>query len=131
MRFACLLFSALVVTSNFAQQQPIPADNSAVLTDRYSITVVSSAFQYLQQRKGPFSSFADKAYMWPLLPLGDRVSIAVLKIYSADELVQPENAGAYHSAARTIFGLAHLKGKEISNPEIEKRIAYPPAHSTP
>jgi len=142
MRFAGLLFLVLVGASVFAQQQQIPAGNSAVSEDRYAVTVVSSALQYLQ-REGLKSSFEDKAYLWPLFPLGDRVSIAVLKIYSAEELVQPENAGAYLTVARnafsmhrsvversdtdpkvTLFVLKYLKEKEDSSPTIEKRIAY-------
>jgi hypothetical protein len=75
--------------------------------------------------------------------LGDRVSIAVLRIYSADELVKPENAGAYLTVLRnafsmrnsvveksdidprgSLFVLEYLREKEASNLGIEKRIAY-------
>lgn len=143
MRFACLLFSVLAGTCVFAQQQQQVSHNSApVVDDRYSVSVVSVALGLLQ-RRGPVNSGEEKAYLWPLLPLGDRASIAILKIYSAEELVQPENAHAYLTAARTAFSmrssvvdksdtdpkitlfvLGFLKEKETSSPLIEKRVAY-------
>ena len=106
------------------------------------MSVVSSALQLLHWER-PITGGDIKAYLWPLLHLGDRVSVAVLKIYNADELTRPENAHAYLTVARnafsdrssvleksdtdpkvTLFLLGYLKDKELSSPEIEKRIAY-------
>jgi len=76
--------------------------------------------------------------------LGDRVSIAVLRNYTADELVQAENAAAYLTLVRnafsmrssvleksdadprvTLFVLEYLREKEVSNRGIrsESRIS--------
>ncbi len=142
MRFVHLLFSVMVGTFVFAAQPQIPSANPPVVDDRYSVSVVSSALQFLQ-RQGPTNSVEAKEYIWPVLPLGDRVSIAVLRIYTADELVQAENARAYLTVVRnafsmrssvleksdadprvTLFVLQYLREKEVSNPGIEKRIAY-------
>ena len=141
MRFARVLVFFLVATTVFAEQQ-ILCPNPPSLDDRYSVSVVDSALQFLQ-RKGPSSSIEMKQYLWPLLPLGDRVSIAALKIYGADELAQTENTQAYLTVARnafsmrtsvleradtdpsvTLFVLAYLKERHTSNPAIEKRIDY-------
>jgi hypothetical protein len=142
MRFVHLLFSAMVGTFVFAPQPQIPPASPPVVDDRYSVSVVSSALQFLQ-RQGPTNSIEAKRYIWPVLPLGDRVSIAVLRIYTADELVQAENAAAYLTVLRnafsmrssvlekpdadprvTLFVLEYLKEKEVSSSGIEKRIAY-------
>lgn len=141
MRFTCLFFLVLAGTSVFAQQQT-PHTSPLVLDDRYSVSVVSSALELLHWKR-PVSSWDLKAYLWPLLHLGDRVSIAALKIYSADELTKPENANACLTVARnafsdrssvleksdtdprvTLFLLEFLREKEVSSPEIQKRIAY-------
>jgi hypothetical protein len=142
MRFVYLLFSLTIGTFVSASQHWIPPVNPPVVDDRYSVSVVSSALQYLQS-EGPWSSIEAKRYVRPVVPLGDRVSIAVLRIYSADELAKPENAGAYLTVLRnafstrnsvveksdadpkvTLFVLGYLKEKEVSSPGMEKRIAY-------
>jgi hypothetical protein len=142
MRFVHLLFSVMVGTFVFAAQSQIPPASPPVVDDRYSVSVVSSALQFLQ-RQSPTNSIEAKGYIWPVLPLGDRVSIAVLRIYTADELVQAENAAAYLTVLRnafstrsrvleksdadprvTLFVLEYLREKEVSNSGIEKRIAY-------
>ena len=141
MRFACLLCLALAGTSVFAQQQ-ISYGSSPVPDDRYSVSVVSSALELLHWKR-PVSSGDMKAYLSPLLHLGDRVSIAALKIYSANELTESDNANAYLTVTRnafsdrssvleqsdtdpkvTLFVLEFLREKEIPSPGIEKRIAY-------
>jgi len=128
--------------NDITAQPQIPPVNPPVVDDRYSVSVVSSALQSLQS-EGPKSSIEVKIYIWPVLPLGDRVSIAVLRIYTADELVRAENAEAYLTVVRnafsmrssvleksdadprvTLFVLEYLREKEVSNPGIEKRIAY-------
>ena len=140
MRFTCSLF--LLIAAVFAQQRQAPLTSSPVLDDRYSVSVVSSALQLLHWER-PVTGWDIKAYLWPLLHLGDRASIAVLKIYNADELTRPENADAYLTVARnafsdrssvleksdtdpkvTLFVLEYLKVKEVASPGIEKRIAY-------
>jgi hypothetical protein len=142
MRFVHLLFSAMVGTFVLAWQPQVPPASPPVLDDRYSVSVVSSALQFLQ-RQGPTSSMEAKEDIWPVQPLGDRVSIAVLRIFTAEELVQAENAAAYLTVVRnafsmrssvleksdadprvTLFVLEYLREKEVSNPGIEKRIAY-------
>jgi hypothetical protein len=75
--------------------------------------------------------------------LGDRVSIAALKIYTPTELAKPGTAEAYLTAVRnafsspdvvreksdkdsmvTVFVLEYLREKETSDPGIENRIEY-------
>lgn len=142
MRFVHLLFSVMVGTFVLASRPQIPPASPPVLEDRYSVSVVSSALQFLH-RQGPTNSMEAKEYIWPVQPLEDRVSIAVLRIYTAEELVQAENAAAYLTVVRnafsmrssvleksdadprvTLFVLEYLREKEVSNPGIEKRIAY-------
>jgi hypothetical protein len=142
MRFVQLLFSVMVGTFVLASRPQIPPASPPVLEDRYSVSVVSSALQFLH-RQGPTNSMEAKEYIWPVQALGDRVSIAVLRIYTAEELVQAENAAAYLTVVRnafsmrssvleksdadprvTLFVLEYLREKEVSNPGIEKRIAY-------
>ena len=83
-----------------------------------------------------------KRYLYPLSALGDRTSIAALKIYAPNELAKPQNADAYLTVARNAFSMRssvveksdtdpkvtlfveYLKEKEGSSPAIEKRIAY-------
>lgn len=146
MRPVHLVILVLVGTFTLAGQRQNPPvsrpvfESPPVLGDRYSVSVVNAALQFLE-RGG--SSLEIKTYLWPLSHLGDRVSIAALKIYSADELTKPENASLYLVVARnafldrsgileksdidpkvTLFVLAYLKEKEVSSPGIEKRIAY-------
>jgi hypothetical protein len=145
MRFARLLVSLLVGTTLFTGQQ-IPCPNPPSVDDRYSVSVVDSALQFLHQflqGKRPVSSVEMKQYLWPLLSLGDRVSIAALKIYGADELAQTENTQAYLTVVRNAFSmrssvlekadadprvtllvLAYLNEKHTSDAGIEKRIEY-------
>jgi hypothetical protein len=146
MRTAHLLISVLVGTFALGAQQEHPPvsrpvfENPPALEDRYSISVVSAALQFLK-RGG--NSIEAKGHIWPLLKLGDSVSIATLKIYSTDELLQTENTQAYLTAVRNAFSsrssvleksdtnprvtllvLSYLRGKVVSNPGIGKRIAY-------
>jgi hypothetical protein len=86
MRFVHLLFSAMVGTFVLAWQPQVPPASPPVVDDRYLVSVVSSALQFLQ-RQGPTSSMEAKEYIWPGQPLEDRVSIAVLRIYTAEELL--------------------------------------------
>ena len=139
MRLARLFCLGLVGTTVLAGQtrtaDPVQAE------DRYSIGTVKSALEFLKKDGG--SSGEMKQYLWPLMGLGDRVSVAVLKIYSANELLDAKNTGPYLTAVRnafssrrsvhddadadpklTLFVLDYLKEKEVSDPGIEKRITY-------
>jgi hypothetical protein len=117
MRF--IFFSVLVAMLISAEQQPIPRATPASADDSYSVSQVSSAIQFLKGNKsGVVSSFTIKEYLWPLLPLGDRVSIAILKIYTPDELVQSDNAEAYLTVVRNAFSMRttawdYLRGSKI------------------
>lgn len=140
MRLFRLLCLALIEVSVLkAQTNVMPSESN----DRYSVTVVRLALEFLTAGPGVGGTPEIKRYLYPLFPLGDRVSIAALKIYSAEELTKPENADAYLTVARnafsergsvlekpdtdpkvTLFVLEFLKEKEVSSPGIEKRIAY-------
>lgn len=75
--------------------------------------------------------------------LGDAASIAILKTYSKDELIKPENASNYFIVVLnafsdknhvlnkadldpkvTLFVLSYLEEKETAEPSIEKQITY-------
>jgi hypothetical protein len=106
--------------------------------------LVESALEFLKNpEKKPQSSGEVKQYLYPLLKLGDRVSIAALKIYGGDELAESETAEAYLTAVRnafsdrrsvveafdlnpkvTLFVLEYLQQKEVAEAGIEKRIEY-------
>ena len=140
MRLIYLLCLAAIGTSLSVGQQQFPSASSPVLDDRYSVAAVSAALQFLQ-RGG--SSIEIKRDIWPLQTLGDRVSIALLRIYSAEEMIQKNNASfclvlmrnAFSSRSRilekadtdprvTLFVLEYLKEKEVSDAGIEKSIDY-------
>jgi hypothetical protein len=141
MRF--IFFLAVVATLISAEQQAIPRATPTSADDRYSVSQVRSAVQFLQGKNGVAWSGNIKEYLWPLLALGDRVSIAILKIYTADELVQPDNAEAYLTVVRnafsmrasvieksdidpkvTLFVLEYLKQRTSSDAAIQRRIEY-------
>jgi hypothetical protein len=136
---ALLLVGACVA---FAQQpsRTFPA------ADPYSLDFVRSALQYYEH--GGFG-FEDKRIRWGTLDspgltqFGDRVSIALLKIYSREELRQPENANHCLNAIRTafenrssvlelsdreprvtLFLLDYLQENEQSDVKLDKRIEY-------
>lgn len=53
------------------------------------------------------------------MSLGDRVSIAILKIYTGDELLQPDNAQAYLTLARNAFSMrASVVEKSDLDPKV-------------
>ena len=123
------------------------ADLSSSDTDPDSIGFVRSALQFIQSfnQRGGFSGEIKKfTNLSPSLPqMGDRVSIAILKIYSPEELVQVENANACLTAIRiafrdrskvvrpsdrdprvTLFLLDYLQEKRHSDANFQKRIEY-------
>jgi len=135
---------SLIGACLLAGQQQVPDTCTPATNDSYFIASVNSALQFLKNpEKKPQNSIEAKKYINPLLRLGDGVSIAVLKIYDRNELIEPENAGSYLTAVRnafsdqrtvseksdrepriTLFVLDYLQEKEGSNPGIEKRIRY-------
>jgi hypothetical protein len=142
MRIKLLLCLVLLGASLVEGRYQSPSVNQGVMDDRYSIAAVNSALRFLQ-RQGVGNSIEAKGYMNALPLLGDRVSVAVLKIYTPDDLVRTENTEAYLTVVRnafssrtdiletldtdpkiTLFVLEYLKEKEISSPGIEKRIEY-------
>ncbi len=142
MRVTCLLCLVLILplTPNPQQTSP-PRQTTCEADEDYSIATVRAAFDVF---KGQGVGSPIEVRKLPnLLALGDRVSIAALKIYSFDEIVQSENASAYLTLVRsafsskssvlakpdvdpkvTLFVLNSLKEKESANPSIEKRLSY-------
>ena len=108
------------------------------------MSLVESALRFLQNKdEKPPNSIEAKRYFNPLPHLGDRVSVAILKIYDRNELIQSENARAYLTIVRnafsdrrlvsdkldldpkiTLFVLEYLQEREVADSEIEKRIEY-------
>jgi hypothetical protein len=155
MRLTLLFCLALVGSRALAgQEQPVNVCQP-IPDDPYAIGVVSKTLRVIKGEEGihAFSKNEIVRYIWPLIALGDRVSIAVLKIYSAEEIRQAENADAYLTVVRnafssrmsavsrpgdrscmvsevdadpkvTLFVLAYLKAQLISNPGLERRIEY-------
>jgi hypothetical protein len=146
MQLARLIYSALIGISVLGMQQqtaPVTRPDYAsppVVDDRYSVSTVRSALQFIQRGGNTIEA---KGYIWPLMSLGDRVSVAVLKIYTRDELVIPQNTRAYVIVVRnafssrsnvleksdvdpkiTLFVLQYLKEIYVSDPEVEKDINY-------
>jgi len=135
----CLIVVGALPLSR-AKQAPDVSPSAS--NDRYSVVIVKSTLQFLTSN-GIGGKPEIRMYIDPLLPLGDRVSIAVLKIYSAEELVQSKNAEAYLTVVRnafssrrsvleksdtdprvTLFVLEYLAEKEVASSGLEKRIAY-------
>ena len=85
----CLLFLSLPV---LAQGKADPQSQ-----DSYSIQDVKAALK--EAEMGVSLSFTEKHISW----LGDRVSIALLKIYDADGLKDPQNIRKYLPVVRTAF----------------------------
>lgn len=100
LRMLALLVIGAGVTS---AQQPPKAFSAA---DPYSVDLVRSALQYFGN--GGFG-FDGKRIAWGtkdslgLNQFGDRVSIALLEIYSREELNQPQNASRCLAAIHTVF----------------------------
>ena len=138
------LLALLVVGAGVASAQQPPKAFSA--SDPYSLDFVRSAILYFEH--GGFG-FEGKRIAWGTIDspglnqFGDRVSIALLKIYSREELSQPNNANYSLSAIRTafehrssvlepsdkepritLFLLDYLQEKEQSDVTLEKRIEY-------
>ena len=147
MRTTCLFCAALVGICLLAAQAQIPDRNPQTIDDSYCVSFVESALQFLKNpEKKPQNTTEAKQYTGrtpSLLQLGDRVSVAVLKIYNRNELIESENARAYLTAVRnafsdrrsvldksdldpkiTLFVLEYLQEKEVADPGIEKRIDY-------
>jgi hypothetical protein len=144
MRLTCLFCAALAGTCLLTVRAQTPEGTRVTETDTYSVKVVSSALEFLKNpERKPQSSIEAKQYIYPLLQLGDRISVAVLKIFGRNQLIELENVEAYLTAARnafsdrrsvldksdldptiTLFVLEYLQEKEVSDTGIEKRIDY-------
>lgn len=135
----CLLSG--LYASTLQAQDPAPT-GSLPTTEDYDVPLVSKTLQLLKGEGGPMTTIAEKKYIEPLSTLGDRVSIATLKIYSEDDILRTENAHAYLTAVRNAFSsknrvlfesdrgagvtrfvLRYLKEK-TSNQAIQRRIDY-------
>ena len=105
--------------------------------DLYPVKQVRIVFQTSGTQLG--ISWIDKR-IWPL---GDGVSVAVMKIMDANKLIEPENCTIYLRLVRlafslpraitreenkdpnvTLFLLAYLKEKESQNAALEKEIEF-------
>ena len=124
-----------------------PDTGPSVHDDPYSTEFVDSAFHFFKRaaKDGSYGAEAKKfTHLSPSLPqLGDRVSIAALKIYLPTEIIEPDNATAYLTIIRTAFSdksrvletadknprvtlfvLEYLREKETSDAVLERRIEY-------
>ncbi len=70
-------------------------------TDPYSIAFVKSEIAYV--RRGFYNTADDKKHLQQLMSLGDAISIAFLKIYTQQELLQADNTMAHLVLARNAF----------------------------
>jgi hypothetical protein len=132
------LIGALLTTPQ-QQTQVKPA-----VADPYSVDFVSSAFYFFRDSRGGFEGEAKRFFVpTPSLPeLGDRASIAMLKILKPSELVERQNAYAYLGVVSlafaypkrlsreadlepkvTMFVLDYLKERETTDLQLEDRIA--------
>jgi hypothetical protein len=141
MQGARWISSLLVAVAMMVSQQV-----SDSRTDPYWTGLVKSALEYFKH--GGFG-FDEKKFMIsssgsPSLPqMGDRVSIALLKIFSPEEMIQTENANACLNAVRSAFVdrksvsepsdqepkvtfciLEYLREKRPSDRNFQKRIDY-------
>jgi hypothetical protein len=141
MRTLSVLFSVLLASSLLLGDQKsvsTPHEN-----DSYSVGFVESAVQLVKRVDTRGGSSWEMKSLTSLRYLGDRVSIAMLKIFRVDEITEPQNAEACLTIIRnafsdrrvvsddsdkdsriTLFLLDYLQQNEISNPGIEKRIEY-------
>jgi hypothetical protein len=129
-----LIFDLPLKPQTTARSEPCELD---------AVPAVAKAFRVVKGQDGVITNVEEKKYILPLSALGDRVSIAALKIYSADSILRLENVRAYLTLVRnafssresvcektdqeptvTVFVLRYLKEKEVSNPAIQKRISY-------
>ncbi len=150
MRAILWFCSVLIGAFLLGEQARTPDSRPPTRTDTYSIAFVNSAFQYFKDsaKNGMRLStdvdrFINSHNSPSLYELGDAVSIAVLKIYDLDELTRPENTREYLTLVRISFSersrvleksdqiprvtsvvLDYLEQKEVSEPLLEKRIAY-------
>lgn len=112
MRTATWLSSVLLATSFFAQQGNAPDKTDKAQGDPYHMIFVRSAFESFKESEkfgmlsgGQIHQFTNN---FPsLTQLGDSVSVAVLKLYSLDELIRPENARPYLTIVSLSFSDSH------------------------
>lgn len=138
----------LVATLFCNQSKRLSPPQAAELTaDPYVLSFVKSAFEaYRDSEKLGMSSGQMKHFTYQspsLLELGDRVSIAALKLYSLDDLTIPENAMAYIKIVIVSFSdrdrvlyksdqdprvtsilIDLIKSKEGSYPVLQRKLEY-------
>ena len=112
MRKAAWLVSTILATSVFAGQIKAPDDSCKTQIDPYNTIFVKSAFESFKESEklGIYTSFQTKHFTnnFPsLTQLGDSTSIAILKLYTLDELTMPENARPYISIVWLSFSDSH------------------------
>lgn len=112
MRNAAWLVSTILATSVFAGQVKAPDDSCKAQIDPYHTLFVRSAFESFKEseKHGYYTSFQTKYFTnnFPsLTQLGDSTSIAVLKLYTLDELSKPENTRPYIAVVWLSFSDSH------------------------
>lgn len=112
MRKAGFLVSLILATSVFAGQKNAPDDSCKGQIDPYHTAFVRSAFESFKESEklGIYTSFQTKHFTnnFPsLTQLGDSTSVAVLKLYTLDELSMPENTRPYITIVWLSFSDSH------------------------
>ena len=113
MRIATCLASAVLATSIFAGQVKAPDEPCKTKADPYHTTFVKSAFESFkdsEKRGGGLLSLQIKYFtnnIPSLTQLGDSTSIAVLKLYSLDELLKTENIRPFLPIISLSFSDSH------------------------
>jgi hypothetical protein len=98
-----LLLVSVLLLPGFAPQGIASAQG-----DPYEISLVKDMIKQQQQTPvvnvSSFQKYNDRA--------GDRIAIALLKIYTEQELIQPANVKAYLPVIREAFGMPKLIDRE-------------------
>jgi hypothetical protein len=142
MKFAMMALALLILEGLGHASIQVPKNREATALDPYQTEFVNSALQWVLNGGGLLAQVKTFLYSTPSLPqMGDAVSVAVLKIWTPERLAEPNNAGAYlvviglgfsdrNAVIReadkrpqvTMFVLDYLQEKEVSRPNLEKRI---------
>jgi hypothetical protein len=112
MRKAAWLVSTILATSMFARQVKAPDEPCKAQADPYHTTFVRSAFESFKgsEKHGGLSSLQINHFTNndpSLTQLGDSTSIAVLKLYTLDELLLTENTRPYITIISLSFSDSH------------------------
>jgi hypothetical protein len=112
MRIATWFVSTVLATSIFAGQLKAPDDTCKAQIGPYHTGFVRSVFESFKEseKHGILTSFQIKSFtnnVPSLTQLGDSTSIAVLKLYTLDELVMTENTRPYLTIVSLSFSDSH------------------------